>query len=39
LKVLVLGGTGSIDQRMSSDKARHDLGWKPVRTDPVADVS
>ena len=29
----------AIDQRMSGDKARRELGWKPVHTDPVADVS
>jgi nucleoside-diphosphate-sugar epimerase len=29
----------AIDQRMSGDQARRELGWKPVHTDPVADVS
>jgi hypothetical protein len=29
----------SIDQRMSSDWARRNLGWKSMRTDPVAEVS
>ena len=29
----------AIDQRMSGARARRDLGWMPVHTDPVADVS
>jgi nucleoside-diphosphate-sugar epimerase len=29
----------ALDQRMSGDKARRELGWVPHHTDPVADVS
>jgi hypothetical protein len=29
----------AIDQGMSGDKARRELGWTPVHTDPVADVA
>ncbi|MFI4868614.1 MAG: hypothetical protein ACHQDD_04600 [Steroidobacterales bacterium] len=28
----------AIDQRMSGDKARRDLGWKPEHTNPLADA-
>ncbi|HET8727103.1 MAG TPA: NAD-dependent epimerase/dehydratase family protein, partial [Alphaproteobacteria bacterium] len=27
----------ALDQRMSGDRARRDLGWSPTRTDPLAD--
>jgi nucleoside-diphosphate-sugar epimerase len=29
----------AIDQRMSGAKARRDLGWLPLHTDPLADLS
>ena len=29
----------AIDQRMSGDKARCELGWTPLHTDAIADVS
>jgi nucleoside-diphosphate-sugar epimerase len=29
----------AIDQRMSGERARRELGWLPAHTDPVADVS
>lgn len=29
----------AIDQRMSGAKARRELGWSPLHTDPIADIS
>lgn len=29
----------AIDQRMSGGKARRQLGWSPLHTDPIADIS
>jgi hypothetical protein len=28
----------AIDQQMSGDKARAELGWRPVHRDPIADI-
>jgi nucleoside-diphosphate-sugar epimerase len=29
----------AIDRRMSGAKARRELGWSPLHTDPIADIS
>lgn len=29
----------AIDQSMSGERARRELGWRPIHTDPVSDIS